>query len=67
MKTTFNRLGAALVAAAFCTAPSFAFADGKQVFLDQKCAKCHEVKSQGIAAEKKPTTRSRTAQWPTGS
>lgn len=51
MKTTFNRLGAALVAAAFCTAPSLAFADGKSIFVDNKCTKCHEVSTQGIAAK----------------
>lgn len=34
-------------------APRAQAADGKQVFLDSKCATCHSVKSQKIDATKK--------------
>lgn len=33
--------------------PSLALAGGKEVFLEQRCNKCHTVTSQGIAADNK--------------
>ena len=32
----------------FFLAPSFSFADPKQIFIEQRCVKCHSIKSEDI-------------------
>lgn len=39
-----------VLAVAGLAAPSLALAGGKEIFLEQKCTKCHKVTSEGIAA-----------------
>ena len=50
-----NALTAALLALALAI-PSVASAGGKEIFLDQKCAKCHKVSTQGIAPTEEKDT-----------
>ncbi|MBF0493348.1 MAG: c-type cytochrome [Deltaproteobacteria bacterium] len=51
-KSAMIEIAALALALAFVSTPSFAAgnAAGKKVFLDNKCNKCHAIKSEGIAA-----------------
>ncbi len=57
-----------LVLCAALSIPALALADGKAVFVAQRCVKCHTVSSQGLTAENKDgvdlaKTQPRDAKW----